>query len=61
MSEVSLTSVMVSLLMGGSTRCTICGSTMRRKVCRYVMPSTLLPSYWPRSTDRMPARKISAK
>ena len=38
--EVSFTSVMISLEMGGRMAFTICSSFTLKKICRPVMPST---------------------
>ncbi len=51
---------MVSLPMGGMMTRMAWGSTMRRMVASRVMPSALAASVWPSSTERMPARTISA-
>ena len=37
-----------------------CGNTIRRMVWRRVIPRAWAASVWPSSTDRMPARTISA-
>lgn len=39
-SEVSFTSVMTSLDMGGTMRLTICSSVTLKKIWLFVMPST---------------------
>ena len=59
-SEVSLSMAMVSLPVGGTMTRMACGSTTRRIVLRRLMPSACAASAWPVSTDRMPARAISA-
>ena len=38
--EVSFTSVMISLDMGGMIRLTICKRVILKKICRLVRPST---------------------
>ncbi len=48
------------LTMDGSTRLAAWGSTMARMVCPRVSPMASPASVWPRSIDRMPARKIPA-
>ena len=50
----------VSLPVGGMITRIACGRTMRRTVCRRVMPSACAASVWPSSTDSRPARTISA-
>ena len=55
-SEVSLTSVMTSLPMGGRMRLTTCSSVTRKKICGFVMPSTSPASVWPLGTLSMPPR-----
>ena len=51
---------MVSLPVGGMITRIACGKMIRRKVRARVMPSAWAASLWPYSTDRMPARTISA-
>ena len=53
---VSLTRVINSLLMGGSTFLTTWGSTMRKKVWVRDRPSTLAASRCPKGTLSMPPR-----
>ena len=60
-SDVSLTSVMTSLDMGGTMRLTICSSVTLKKICVLVMPSTCPASCCPFGTPWMPPRKISEK
>ena len=60
-SDVSLTSVMTSLDMGGITRLTTCGSSTYKNVCTRVMPSTEHASYCPTGMDSIPPRYISEK
>ena len=55
-SDVSFTSVMISLPMAGRMRLTTCGSTMRTNVCIREYPSTSAASYCPRGMDWMPLR-----
>ena len=50
----------VSLPVGGTITRIACGRTIRRSVCIRDMPSAEAASVWPSSTDRMPARTISA-
>lgn len=59
-SEVSFTMAMVSLPVGGTMTRIAWGSTIRRMAWPRFMPSAAAASAWPRSTDRMPARAISA-
>ena len=59
-SEVVLSIVIVSLPVGGMMTRIACGSTMRRIVWPWVMPSACAASFWPGSTARMPPRTISA-
>ena len=59
-SEVSLTMAIVSLPVGGTMTRMAWGSTTRRMVLPGGMPSAWAASAWPLSTDRMPARAISA-
>ncbi|GMA18627.1 hypothetical protein GCM10025862_06480 [Arsenicicoccus piscis] len=59
-SEVSLTIARVSLPVGGTMTRMACGSTTRIIVRLGGMPRACAASVWPRSTDRMPARAISA-
>ena len=49
-----------SLPVGGMITRIACGSTMRRMVAVRVMPNDDAASCCPSSTDRMPARTISA-
>ncbi len=51
---------MVSLPVGGTMTRMAGGRTMRRIVLPELMPSACAASVWPRSTDWMPARAISA-
>ena len=51
---------MVSLPVGGMITRIACGRTIRRIVRPLLMPSAWAASPWPCSTDRMPARTISA-
>ena len=51
---------MVSLPVGGMITRMACGNMIRRRVMARVMPSAWAASLWPCSTDRMPARTISA-
>ena len=51
---------MVSLPVGGMITRIACGRMIRRIVRARVMPSACAASTWPCSTDRMPARTISA-
>ena len=50
----------VSLPVGGTMTRMAWGSTTRRIVLPRLMPSACAASAWPLSTDRMPARAISA-
>ena len=50
----------VSLPVGGMITRMACGSTIRRIVIRRVMPIDWAASVCPSSTERMPARTISA-
>ena len=50
----------VSLPVGGTMTRMACGSTIRRIALPRLMPSAWAASLWPWSTDRMPARAISA-
>ena len=59
-SEVVFSIEIVSLPVGGMTTRIACGSTIRRIVCRRVMPSDRAASFWPSSTEMIPARTISA-
>ena len=59
-SEVSLTIAIVSLPVGGTMTRIACGRTMRRIALPRLMPRAAAASAWPLSTDRMPARAISA-
>ena len=59
-SEVSLTMAMVSLPVGGTITRIAWGSTIRRMVRPGGIPKAWAASIWPLSTDRMPARAISA-
>ena len=59
-SEVSLTMAMVSLPVGGTITRIACGSTTRRIALPLLIPSAQAASRCPSSTDRMPARAISA-
>ena len=52
--EVSFTSVMTSLDMGGTMRLTICSSVTLKKICHLVMPSTCPASCCPTGTLSMP-------
>ena len=54
-SEVILTMPMNSLPTGGMITRIACGSMIRRSACSRVMPIALAASYWPTSTDSMPA------
>eukprot|EP01022_Parablepharisma_sp_SALTPOND_P021562 TRINITY_DN427_c3_g1_i1.p1 TRINITY_DN427_c3_g1~~TRINITY_DN427_c3_g1_i1.p1 ORF type:complete len:882 (+),score=278.44 TRINITY_DN427_c3_g1_i1:1771-4416(+) len=58
--EVSLIMLITSLPTGGMITRMACGSTMRRKAVRRVMPIALAASVWPLSTARMPPRTTSA-
>ena len=51
---------MVSLPVGGMITRMACGSTIRRRILARLMPSASAASVCPWSTDRMPARTISA-
>ena len=55
-SEVSLTSVMISLPIGGRMRLMTCSSVTLKKICVFVMPSTSPASVWPLGTASMPPR-----
>ena len=55
-SEVSFTSVMISLLIGASTRLTTCSSVTLKKIWLSVMPSTCPASFWPLGMLWMPPR-----
>ncbi len=59
-SEVVFSIEIVSLPVGGMITRIACGSTIRRIVCRRVMPSACAASAWPSSTEMIPARTISA-
>ena len=59
-SEVVFSIEMVSLPVGGTMTRMACGSTMRVMTWPPRMPSACAASCWPGSTDRMPARTISA-
>ena len=59
-SEVSLSIAIVSLPVGGMITRIACGSTIRRIVAAGPCPARCAASVWPGSTDRMPARTISA-
>ena len=59
-SEVFLSIEIVSLPVGGMITRIACGSTIRRMICRRVMPSDCAASVWPSSTEMIPARTISA-
>ena len=50
----------VSLPVGGTMTRMACGSTIRRIVLPGPIPNAWAASAWPRSTERMPARAISA-
>ena len=50
---------MNSLPVGGMITRSACGSTTRRILVPYFMPSASAASPWPWATDWMPARKIS--
>ena len=58
-SDVSLSSVMNSLPIGGIAIRIACGTTTRRMMLRRDMPSARPASSWPGSTDMRPARMIS--
>src|SRR5690606_36478370 len=58
--EVVFSIEMTSLPVGGMRMRIACGSTTRRMVCSHDMPRAVAASSWPRSTERMPARTISA-
>ena len=51
---------MVSLPVGGMITRIACGRMIRRMVRARLMPSACAASVWPCSTDRIPARTISA-
>ena len=55
-SEVSFTSVITSLPTAGMTRFTVCGRTMRKKVCARDSPSAFAASCCPGSMESMPPR-----
>ena len=55
-SEVSFTSVMISLPMGGRMRLMTCNSVILKKIWLRVMPSTCPASVWPLGTASMPPR-----
>ena len=59
-SEVVFSIEIVSLPVGGMITRIACGSTIRRIVCRRVMPRLWAASVWPSSTEMIPARTISA-
>ena len=54
--EVSLTSVIVSLVTGGKIRLITCGRIILKKVCALLNPSTFAASYCPTGMDSIPAR-----
>ena len=54
--EVSFTSVITSFVTGGSTRFTICGKMMRKKVWFLLYPRTDAASYCPLGMDSIPER-----
>lgn len=58
-SEEVFSMLMNSLPVGGTITRIACGSTTRRSVLPWVMPSACEASVWPMSTDWMPARTIS--
>src|ERR1051326_1210159 len=58
-SDVSFSSVMNSLPIGGIAIRIACGTTMRRRMRRRDMPSARPASSCPGSTDKSPARMIS--
>ncbi len=58
--EVSFTIEMNSLPTGGMMTRIACGSTMRRRIVRRVIPIDFAASVWPTSTERMPERMTSA-
>ena len=58
-SDVSFSSVMNSLPVGGITILTACGTVTFRRICRRVIPSARPASSWPGSTESRPARMIS--
>ena len=59
-SDVNLSKVMNSLPVGGMMTRIVCGNTIKRKIWASVRPSVFPASVWPRSTEAMPARMISA-
>src|SRR5581483_1215610 len=59
-SEVVFSIEMNSLPVGGTMTRMAWGSTMRRIVSNGVMPRAWAASTWPGSTERIPARTISA-
>ena len=59
--EVPFTSPMISLNAFGTMARAACGSVMRKKRMRRGRPSAPAASSWPWSTERMPARMISAE
>ena len=54
--DVSFTSVMISLDMGGTMRLIICSSVTRKKIWLLVMPSTRPASSCPTGTLWIPPR-----
>lgn len=59
-SEVVFSMLMTSLPVGGTITRIACGITIRRRVLLWLMPRACEASVWPSSTDRRPARQISA-
>ena len=59
-SDVSLIRESNVLESGGTAIRAACGSTMRLIDCQYSIPITVAASYWPRGTERIEARTISA-
>ena len=53
---VSLKSAMKSLVTGGITIRTACGTSTCRRACHFESPSDRLASNWPRGTALSPAR-----
>ncbi len=60
-SDVVFSIEMTSLPVGGMMMRIDCGMTMRHIVWVQLIPRAVAASSWPRSTERMPARMISAR
>ena len=60
-SDEALASVWYWPAAGGSARRSACGRMISKAARVPARPTVAAASAWPRGTDRMPARKISAR